>query len=208
MHLKGIFWRISNIRLMGVMNAVMEKDDSRTDVQKALDDEKSGRSGAILLGVVFFLVLVFVISQLINTSTSNGDNVKSISSAAGKLGFEISSVQTKQELNGGLFDKKETNEQFLVLKLSISNRDSRARDLSPTLFTLQDEDGRKYEFVSMASDKYLKSETVNPGITRTGLLAFEIPKGVKGLKLKAKSGILLAGGESTFIDLSPFLSGK
>lgn len=192
---------------MGVKNTVMTKDDMKAQVQEALDDEKRGRSGAILLGIVFFLILIFFAVKLF-TTTSSGGNLKPISSAAGKLGFEIASVEAKRELSGGIFDKKDTDGQFVVLEMSILNRDNRARDISPTLFSLLDEDGRKYDYVSMASEKFIKLETLNPGISRTGLLAFETPVGVKGLKLKAKSGILLAGGESTVIELSPLLPDK
>jgi len=123
---------------------------------------------------------------------------------AGKFIYNIDAVLIESRIEFD-YTKLITNDQFVVLKIKITNDDDRARDISSHAFTLLDAKGRKYDAYDppgpFDSEVILYYETINPGLSRTRMLLFETPKGIDGLKLRADSGVALAGGEIVEINL-------
>lgn len=123
---------------------------------------------------------------------------------AGTFVYNASDVRVSSELKTS-YTRIKTEDQFVVVKLKITNKDKRARDISAHAFELLDSAGTEYEaynpLASVGGDEVLFYETINPGLSRTRLVVFETPKGISGLKLQAKSGVMLAGDEITQIDL-------
>jgi hypothetical protein len=124
--------------------------------------------------------------------------------AAGKFVLTVTSANVTTQLKSDYTDVK-TEDQFVVVKVAITNNDEKARDVSTNMFTLADGSGKTYKAydrsVGVSGDEFLFYETINPGLSRTRSVAFETPKGIAGLKLIANSGVALAGGESVTVDL-------
>jgi hypothetical protein len=123
---------------------------------------------------------------------------------AGKFAVTASDTKVTSELKS-TYTSEKTQDQFVVVKVAITNNDDRARDVSTSMFKLTDGNGKNYEAfdksVGVDGDEFLFYETINPGLTRERSVAFETPKGISGLKLVVDSGVALAGGEKVAIDL-------
>lgn len=117
---------------------------------------------------------------------------------AGSLVFNVSEVSSGKTLGSA-----KTENLFIILKVKITSNDTKPRDISTSLFKLQDSQNRTFE----AYDNYygndsLIYETINPGLTVTKTILFEIPSTLKGnVSLLANSGVALAGGVTVKINL-------
>lgn len=118
--------------------------------------------------------------------------------AVGNFVYNVTKAAEGKTFDSGYGEEK-TDEKFVVLVVKIKNDDKTARDISTNEFKLVDSEGRKfdaYDDALLDSDKFLKYETINPGLSRTRAIVFETPEDASGFKLVAESGVLLAGGES------------
>jgi hypothetical protein len=116
---------------------------------------------------------------------------------AGKFGLLVASATVSTRLKSDI----KTEDQFITVKLTLTNNDTDPRDISSNMFKLTDGDGRTYKAYSVTGDDFLYYETINPGLSRSRSVAFETPKGIAGLSLVADSGVALAGGEYVTVDL-------
>jgi hypothetical protein len=123
---------------------------------------------------------------------------------AGKFTYNVASMRVSSELKTS-YTKLKTADQLVIVKLKITNGDERPRDISSSAFQLVDSAGKVYSAYDPSfaadGDEVLYYETINPGLSRTRLVVFETPKGISGLKLRADSGVSLAGGEFVEVNL-------
>lgn len=120
---------------------------------------------------------------------------------AGKFDIVASGMQITKEIKSDFLTKTSEN-QFVVVTVKITNNDDRARDISSGMFELIDEKGRTYKAADITFDEFLFYDTINPGLSKSAKVAFETAEGLNKFKLKADSGVALAGGESVIIDLA------
>lgn len=96
---------------------------------------------------------------------------------AGKLAFRVNSAQYETVLPNGAPSAK--GGVWLVLNVSVKNGDTQARTLDTSMFTLL-KGSTKYQ-ASGSADIYINNnnafflESVNPGLTATGNIAFDVP---------------------------------
>lgn len=122
-----------------------------------------------------------------------------------KFEYKVNSIKTAKKI-GNEFMNKTTNGQFLIINVTIKNNDKEARIIDTSLFKIIDSQGREFEPLA-DGDVYVNENTsffleeVNPNLSRTGNIVFEMPKDAKGLKLEVNSGVGLAAGVTALIDL-------
>lgn len=122
-----------------------------------------------------------------------------------KFEYKVNSIKTAKKI-GNEFMNKTTNGQFLIINVTIKNNDKEARIIDTSLFKIIDSQGREFEpladgdvYVNVNTSFFL--EEVNPNLSRTGNIVFEMPKDAKGLKLEVNSGVGFAAGTTALINL-------
>ncbi|WP_214851683.1 DUF4352 domain-containing protein [Exiguobacterium sp. s193] len=129
-----------------------------------------------------------------------GDQVK-----VGKLTYTVNDVKQVATLSNVLGEKK-TSGQFLVVDVTILNRDKEERFVDSEMFKVKVGDteySADAELDSYANDGGLGFflETINPNIEKQGKIVFELPKNANGYVLEVSSGFGWSGGESKQIKL-------
>ncbi|MEC0237777.1 DUF4352 domain-containing protein [Paenibacillus kribbensis] len=125
----------------------------------------------------------------------------------GNLAVQANKASSKTTIGQNEFMQKKTADKYLVINLSIKNLDKEARTLDASMFKLIDAAGLEYEPMSDAdlyvndSGNMLFLAKINPGLTKTANVVFEVPKDGKGFKLQADSGIGWEAGKRELIDI-------
>ncbi|RTE05476.1 DUF4352 domain-containing protein [Paenibacillus whitsoniae] len=169
------------------------------------------------VGVIAVIILITGIwSCSGNKDSTTVDNVTSITKSTETSPSSIPEFKMNEAARVGAFEfaaisynissefsGTKTENQFVVVKVKMTNNDSKPRDFSKSLFQLKDGTGKTYApFDGAVSDNsLLVYETVNPGLSKTRTIIFETPKEMKGFQLDCNSGVLLAGGEHILINL-------
>ena len=114
----------------------------------------------------------------------------------GDLGFTISAIKNATSL-GSTYTKKTAQGTFYVLNVKIQNNSNSTKTINASDFSMIDSQGRKYEYSTegqMAltlsqdgTDLFLKQ--VQPSLSITGSIVFDVPKEATGLKLVAQGGL-------------------
>lgn len=121
--------------------------------------------------------------------------------AVGEFSVTIEGIDITQKVEGE-YSSVTTEDQFVVVAFTIKNNDDSPRDISRNQFTLLDDSGKRYgAYESFYDNDVISYETVNPGLSRQKAVIFETPTDVKGLHIRVKSGVLLAGDEYVTVDL-------
>ncbi|WP_212934902.1 DUF4352 domain-containing protein [Bacillus hominis] len=115
----------------------------------------------------------------------------------------VGSVETLESV-GTEYVNEKAQGVFKIVELTLTNNQKDAITLSSNSFKLVDNQGREFSTSSAAqiklnvanggNSKFLL-EKLNPGLSQTGKIVFDVPKDVQGLALKARGG--LAGKEIT-----------
>ncbi|MEK3947316.1 DUF4352 domain-containing protein [Paenibacillus sp. FSL H7-0703] len=125
----------------------------------------------------------------------------------GNLAVQANKASSKTTIGQNEYLQKKTSDKYIVVNLSIKNLDKEARTLDASMFKLIDAAGLEYEPMSDAdlyvndSGNMLFLAKINPGLTKTANVVFEVPKDSKNFKLKADSGIGWEAGKSELIDI-------
>ncbi len=124
----------------------------------------------------------------------------------GKLTFKVNNVEEKKELTAQYLDTLKTDGKFAVVDITIKNNDSEARTLDSEMFRIIGKDGTEYKSYT-EGDTYINDgdlgfflQQVNPKMSKTGKVAFEIPN-EEGYKLQVSSGLGWEGGKYETINL-------
>lgn len=108
----------------------------------------------------------------------------------------VVSSESKAEIGDNQFSKAKAQGVFKVLELTVANNQKDAITIDSNSFKLIDDQNREFSASSdsiMAFggvDKTFFLRKLNPGLTASGLLAFDVPKDAKGLYLQAQGGML------------------
>lgn len=128
----------------------------------------------------------------------------------GDLEYVINSVGEVNEIKSDnqFIESKTTQGKFVVVDYTVKNNDKKARMIDGNLFIVKDADGNEYEpmadadIMMLLGDKNLFLEEVNPNLSRTGTIVFELGSDATGLTLQVSSGIGWSGGEYKSIKLN------
>lgn len=110
-----------------------------------------------------------------------------------KLVYRVNKVSVASVLKAAYMDDLKTSGEFIIINVTVTNKDKSARTIDSNLFHLVSSDGTKYE-ASSDADMYINKNAdfflsqVNPNMNITGNIAFEVPKNAK-LKLDVDSGM-------------------
>jgi hypothetical protein len=135
------------------------------------------------------------------SSDAKNDQPKPLSNegVSSDVKIKVEGVESTKELGDNQFSKKEAQGVFKVVKLTITNNQKDAVTIDSDSFKLIDDKGREF---SNSTDGQLALETsvetkkesfflkqLNPGLTVTGHIVFEVPEDAKGFKLQGRGGM-------------------
>lgn len=170
----------------------------------------------IVTGIVAIIVVLMIIgvagSKNSGTSTtsnstggSSGNNTPtpSVQTAKigetvtdGNLGFTVQSVNTAQTL-GDSFSQKTAQGMYYILAVKIQNNGKSTQTINASDFTVVDSQGRTYDYstdgqtaIEMSNgttDFFLQQ--IQPSLSVTGNIVFDVPASATGLKLMAQGDI-------------------
>ncbi|MDP1418566.1 DUF4352 domain-containing protein [Peribacillus simplex] len=129
-----------------------------------------------------------------------GDVVK-----VGKLEYTVKGVEETQKISNVLGDKT-TEGKFVIVEMAIKNLDKKERMADSNMFKIK-ADGAEYG-ADAELDMYVNEggigfflETMNPNISKTGKVVFELPTEAKAYNIEVSSGAGWSGGEYEQIKL-------
>jgi hypothetical protein len=130
------------------------------------------------------------------TKTASNDNSSENKSEEEKTEFKVgetasfddkSITVTKVQRNydtGNQFAQPESGKEFVIVTVKVTNDSDSTLDYNTFEFKMQDSDGvQQNEAITALSEGKLNSGSLAKGGKVTGNLAYEVPKGDKGLKL-------------------------
>lgn len=128
----------------------------------------------------------------------------------GKLAYQVNNVSATNEIasDNQFIESATTEGQFVLIDITAYNNDSETRMVDSNMFKVEDDQGREFEPTSDAevmmvvedmSDFFLQD--INPGLSKTGKVVFELPADVTSYTLEVSSGFGWSGGEYAKIQL-------
>lgn len=120
----------------------------------------------------------------------------------GDVTFKVNEIKSAQQV-GNEFLNKKTDQQFYMINISVTNNGKETIQTDESFFKLKGS-GSTFEADSDATiysndDGEFIYQDVNPGITSTGWVVFEVPADKKEFKLNVQTGVF--GTEQGVIDL-------
>ncbi len=147
----------------------------------------------------------------VTTPTKEAEKIFAIGDSidVGKFGITINSSTEQDKFHSdNMFIEDVTTEgKFVAVEAKIVNNDKEARTIDTNMFKLVDSQNREFgvyskaELMTILGDKYLFLESVNPGMSRSGVFVFEVPKDVNEYSLKMYPGILFKTGAPETVKL-------
>jgi outer membrane biosynthesis protein TonB len=115
-----------------------------------------------------------------------------------KVKIAVGSVESIDSVGGEYLNEKAQG-VFKVVEISITNNQKDAITVDANSFKLMDNQDREFTYSTQAqtaydignggkSDFFLKQ--LNPGLTQTGKIIFDVPADAQGLVLKARGGMM------------------
>jgi hypothetical protein len=102
------------------------------------------------------------------------------------LTYKITKAETFVEMGTSMFNK-ETSGKFIKVYLEIMNNAKETKDIFSPRFMIKDNQDREYDRLSddmmYISDSLEFGKQLQPGLTTSGAIVFELPKDSKDLKL-------------------------
>ena len=128
----------------------------------------------------------------------------------GKLAYKVTNAESKSELKSDneFIESATTTGQFILIDIEAFNNDKDARMIDSSMFKILDDQSREFNpssdsevmmVVDGAMDFFLQD--INPGLSKTGQLVFELPADAKSYSLQVSSGFGWSGGEYETIKL-------
>ncbi|MDI2588042.1 DUF4352 domain-containing protein [Psychrobacillus sp. NEAU-3TGS] len=179
------------------------------------------------LGIIVLFILLIIIGALLgdDSQNKNGDSsekekfaeniettaeVKNISIgddlSVGKVVFKVNSIEETKQITAGngmfKYSPEAEGAVFLIVNVTVKNDDVEMIQTDSSFFKLIAENDAKYSpsRILVADDKYFVYEGINPGLSLTGNIVFEVPSGLTGLDLQVKLGNW--GSKSGLINLN------
>ena len=102
------------------------------------------------------------------------------------LTYTIKKAETFTEMGSSVFNKK-TNGKFIKIYIEVMNDAKETKDMFTPRFKIEDNQGRKFERLSddmlYIADSINFGQQLQPGLSVSGAVVFELPKDSEGLKL-------------------------
>lgn len=124
----------------------------------------------------------------------------------GNLSYTVKSVKETNKLSSVLGNKT-TNGKFVIVELVVKNYDKKARVVDSNMFKVKTADGTEYS-ADLELDMYVNEggvgfflEDINPNLSKTGKVVFELPADAAQYNLEVSSGFGWAGGKYEQIKL-------
>lgn len=125
-----------------------------------------------------------------------------------ELAFQVNGVEEETELKAEYLDSLTTSGKYIVVDLEVFNNDKESRIIDSEMFRILDKDGTEYSPTSEA-DMYINDgdlgfflQEINPNLSKTGKVAFEVPEDTENYTLQVSSGFGWSGGEYEEINIS------
>jgi hypothetical protein len=164
--------------------------------------------GIIILGLVV-IGIIGSAGKKGQSSTSNSNSTPEATKATAKVGetvqdgdlaFTATAVTTANSL-GNSYTSSKAQGIFYVVTLKIENKGKETKTVDSSMITLTDSQGRKFDrSIEGQTAKGLSQgkvdlflQQVQPGLSVTGDIVFDIPKDATGLKLLVKGSFFGAG---------------
>ena len=164
-----------------------------------------------LVIIVFFVFIIAVGSgknsgstSTTNSNSSSGNsNTPAVQTAKvgatvndGDLAFTVQTVDTAQTI-GNSFTQKTAQGQYVILTVKIQNNGKDTKTINASDFNVVDSQGRKYDYstdgqMAMEETDGTTSfflQQIQPSLSVTGKLVFDVPATATGLKLMAQGDI-------------------
>lgn len=102
--------------------------------------------------------------------------------------FKVKSAETKKVLKpeNDIMEPAKPSGKFIVLNVSIKNGQKEALNILSSYFKLKTADGTTYEpstesdvMMAVPMDKQFFLEQINPGIKKSGIIVYDVPKDLK-----------------------------
>lgn len=120
---------------------------------------------------------------------------------AGVFQVSVQGVERKQMLAnefGELFPGP--GNMFVVVRVTITNRDVEPRNLRGAAFLAEDNKGRRFEPTRFSTQHLMQTQAF-PNVPLNAQLVFDVPKDAAGLALKLSMGDAVAGKKSALLSL-------
>ena len=105
-----------------------------------------------------------------------GDTVK-----VGDIEYIVSDVKDSKSIGTNQYLKKETDSNFVTIKVTVKNTGDKAKTIDTSMFKLKDSKGTSYS-ADATADMYINPagstfflQQANPNISKTGNIVFETP---------------------------------
>ena len=153
-----------------------------------------------LISIAVFIVAIAVIGGIASALTPSTKTVaapgsSSVSAAPesaptkigtaidnGEISIKINSVKEMDSINdNSLVYKPDDGGKFIVINLTAKNTGKELYSFVVTNFQIKSSDGKQYSpsTIFTVGNEYLNSGSINPGLSKTGIIAFDAPKDVK-----------------------------
>lgn len=106
----------------------------------------------------------------------------------GPYAVKVTGVKKTKSIGGAT-----TNETFVVVSVTVKNTGSEPIGVDSDYFTLVDSNGRKFDAsqdVKVYYDQTFMMEKINPGLSRSANVAFEVPKDSSGFTLDVRDSLV------------------
>lgn len=190
-----------------------EIDDKAKKCPKCQADQRNWfAKHKILTGILVILLIVIISSSSgnknkgTNTDTTQGSNNKTTQTESiGKIGeavnandlsFTVTDISKAKSL-GNSYSKKEAQGTFNVITLTIKNTGKETITIDSSMLKVTDSQGRKFDYSiegqtakGLAQGKVdLFLQQVQPGLSVTGDIVFDLPDDATDLKLIVKGSM-------------------
>ena len=167
---------------------------------------KIGCGGIVGLFVLILAIgLIFGETDTKNETTNNASDKKEeqpVNKEAGigedlsigKVLFRVNEIGEVNEIKAGNGFLKYTPDAngavFLTVNVTVENKDTKMIQTDSSFFKLISSEGAQYSpsTILVADEKYFLFEGINPGLSLTGNVIFEVPPGLNDLRLQVQTG--------------------
>lgn len=190
-----------------------EIDDKAKKCPKCQTDQRNWFAKHKILTGILVIILIVIISSSsgnknkgTNTDTTQGSNNKTTQTESiGKIGeavnandlsFTVTDISKAKSL-GNSYSKKEAQGTFNVITLTIKNTGKETVTIDSSMLKITDSQGRKFDYSiegqtakGLAQGKVdLFLQQVQPGLSVTGDIVFDLPDDATDLKLIVKGSM-------------------
>ncbi|OFX81530.1 MAG: hypothetical protein A2X20_06180 [Bacteroidetes bacterium GWE2_40_15] len=159
-----------------------------------------------LWAIVILVLLIAACSNGGNKATNNGGSSSTNSEAttyglnqeapAGDLSFTVNSITKKTTVGSGMFAKTSQSGTYVIVNVTIKNSGKDTVTVDSSLFLVTDNQDREFKYSTDGQTALMATgnenfflKQINPGLSVTGDVVFELPQDAAGLKFVGKAGV-------------------